>query len=181
MGFVRVKNIKGNPYAYLVENKWGTKGSRQRVTAYLGHVITLHGVQSAPAPNMMGAYISCVDEVIAWQLIRLGFRNNGKTLTKSSMSYDPATLSFTRKGFPARLVIKHHQGYLCTETLTRLKAFTPHGADEAAGIALARAVVDAGLDPPKEIFVALFERATQGLKKTSAQPINIPPTNRSSS
>src|SRR3989344_5502046 len=39
--FVRVKNIKGRKYAYLVENEWTPWGSRQRVTKYLGKLISV--------------------------------------------------------------------------------------------------------------------------------------------
>ena len=42
--FVRVKNIKGRKYAYLVENEWTPWGSRQRVTKYLGKLVSLERI-----------------------------------------------------------------------------------------------------------------------------------------
>lgn len=41
MVFIRIKKIKGQPYAYSVSNKWTAKGSRQKVGKYLGKVIQL--------------------------------------------------------------------------------------------------------------------------------------------
>ena len=37
MAFLRIKKVKGNEYAYLVENKWKS-GSRQKVKGYIGRV-----------------------------------------------------------------------------------------------------------------------------------------------
>jgi hypothetical protein len=36
--FVRIKKIKKNKYAYLVNNKWTKKGTRQKVSKYFGRV-----------------------------------------------------------------------------------------------------------------------------------------------
>src|SRR3989344_5881813 len=38
MAFFRIKKIKGKEYAYIVENEWKKKGSRQKVMGYLGRV-----------------------------------------------------------------------------------------------------------------------------------------------
>lgn len=160
MGFVRIKTIKGNKYAYLVENTWKKKGSRQKVTAYLGKVLEFPVRQSAPAPNMTGTFQSCIHEIIAWQFLRLGFRRKGDTLIHGKISFFVPTLSFTKKGKPTPLVIKNHEGYLCTPTLTTLRSFSMRTDGPEAGLFLAKAVVDAGIEIPKEIFVALYEKAS---------------------
>ena len=51
MVFIRLKNINGKQYAYLVENKWykrkfksKSKGPRQKVSKYLGRVYNFEKV-----------------------------------------------------------------------------------------------------------------------------------------
>jgi len=41
MVFIRTKRIKKAQYAYLVENVWTSKGSRQKIKSYLGRIIEL--------------------------------------------------------------------------------------------------------------------------------------------
>ena len=38
MVFFRIKKIKGKEYAYIVENEWKRKSSRQKVKGYIGKV-----------------------------------------------------------------------------------------------------------------------------------------------
>ena len=85
MTFVRTKKIKGNEYAYIVENKWKKRGNKvkQKTKKYLGRVYRFDRV------NVMDFYehydISDVDEYlkqnskdkIILDLIKLGLFNYG--------------------------------------------------------------------------------------------------------
>ena len=163
MAFIRIKKIKGHPYAYLVENRWKGKSSRQKVTGYLGRVVEIPEHNSAPAPNMSGDYCSCVQEVITWQLARLGFRQNGALLTKGKLAFSLQDLHFKQRGKEgdknSHISIKNHNGFLCHYTLDSFRGFKPWGSDQETGLALAKIVVNAGLDLPKELFVTLFQKA----------------------
>lgn len=159
MAFIRIKTIKDHPYAYLVENNWIGHCSRQRVRAYLGKVVEMNSIHSAPAPNMGGDFRTCLEEIIVWHLGCLGFRPKNGVPTKGTLSFRPLDLSFSMKGKPVSIVIRHQHGYTCTHTLDQLRSFKVCGSDQEAGVALAESVVNAGINLPKELFVALFEKA----------------------
>jgi len=159
MSFVRIKTIKGHPYAYLVENFWTGESSRQKVSQYLGKVLEFPCVSSAPAPNMTGLYAECLDELIIWQFTRMGFARKGNTLVKGKTCFDVLKRGFYRKDKQANTVIKNGEGYICASTLKELYEFHEHGEDSQIGLALAKTIVNSGIEVPKELFVALFEKA----------------------
>jgi len=160
MAFVRIKTIKGHKYAYLVENHWTGTSSRQKVSEYLGKVLDLPAKQSAPAPDMSGDFKNCVDELIGWHLAQRGFRRKDHEISKGKLSFNLNKQAFFEDGREASCVIKANDGYLCKKTVADLKAYVATGTDQEAGLDLAKAVVNCGLDLPKELFVALFEKAT---------------------
>lgn len=160
MVFVRIKTIKGHRYAYLVENYWTGTSSRQKVSEYLGKVLEFPMKQSAPAPDMSGDYASCVDELIAWHLIQMGFRRKDHLMIKGKLAYNLNTQEFSESEERAQCVIKANDGYLFKKNAKELKTFLAAGTDQQAGLELAKRVVNCGLDLPKELFVALFEKAT---------------------
>ena len=166
MSFVRIKTIKGHQYAYQVENHWNGTSSRQKVTAYLGKVLSFPTTQSAPAPDMSGAFGACVDELIAWQLVRMGFKRQDRKLSKGKLAFDLDRQSFMKSERPTACVIKNHEGYICMKTIQTLRQFHASGLDHETGKELALAVVNAGLELPKELFVALFEKATATKRKS---------------
>ena len=53
MAFVRVKKISGSEYAYLVENTWTERGTRQRVGKYLGRIYKPDKVKSEGLANFL--------------------------------------------------------------------------------------------------------------------------------
>lgn len=166
MSFVRIKQIKGHPYAYLVENFWTGESSRQKVSQYLGKVMEFPCVSSAPAPNMNGSYTECLDELIIWQFTRMGFTRKGNVLSKGKTSFDVSRRGFFRKDKQVNVVIKNGEGFICAPTIKELYEFQAHGEDSQIGLALAKAIVNSGIEVPKELFVALFEKAVT-LKRKS--------------
>ena len=66
MAFLRVKNVNGQKYAYLVENKWykrGHKGKgrgpRQKVMRYLGRVYSFDKAQNRKFTKLLRICRKC--------------------------------------------------------------------------------------------------------------------------
>ncbi|MEK6874852.1 MAG: hypothetical protein AABX52_03840 [Nanoarchaeota archaeon] len=158
--FIRKKHIKGQDYAYLVQNTWTTHGPRQHVTAYLGKIYTLTQTTQTPFPHIdieHMNYQDAVQAILIWNIETLGFKPTGNHYFKDNLIIDPAihTVKNT-KGKEA--IIQRDQGYLCSHTLTTIYKFSMQGHEEEVGFALAKAFVDAGLSVPKEVFVQIFEK-----------------------
>ncbi len=142
--FVRIKRIKGKPYAYLVENVWKDGSSRQRVKRYLGRVIQVRD-QSAPSvpPSVKG------DDLI-WHLI-------GEELAPlGDVRIDISKRKVTRDG--QEVVLALNGGFLCSYTVKQVfRALNVTGEDHP-GTALAEAFSRAGLRIPQDRFVSLYLR-----------------------
>ncbi len=151
--FVRVKNIKNKPYAYLVENEWTPWGSRQRVTKYLGKTHLLE--RTADAQAILPAGREAVVEAIAQELLNHGFTREGSTLNKEGISVNLSDKTVRLKGRKA--VLGMNEGYLCDHTFSELHQLKASDPKEAASKAL-----EAGLKLSPEQFVHLFEQIKEG-------------------
>lgn len=180
MSFIRVKNIGRNSkkyrYAYLVENKWrkrlkgGKKGSRQKVSKYLGKVVKIEKEKEQGffefidvkenARYLENSKIRIVKDLVRYELFIRKFESKGDVLEKGDIVFDLKQRRFIdSKGDEVRLVIEMNEGFLCKYTINRVVNFRAKGDDEREiGIELAKAFLEAGLNVPKEIFVAYFEK-----------------------
>ena len=163
MGFIRIKKINGKEYAYLVENKWfkrkskgKSKGSRQKVSKYLGKVHYFDKTNNDDFLNFkkinnLEEYLKnhknqVIKDLVEWELYRHNIGNgftidfNAKKITKNNKE---ATLRI-------------NEGYLNGHTLSRL--FIPRSNDSYY---LAKCFVDAGIEIPKELFAGLFSKNTE--------------------
>ena len=81
MAFFRTKKIKGKEYAYIVENEWKRKGSRQKVKGYLGRVykfnvkndvgfIEFKKIESAENYVRENDSKKIIGDLIEWELFR---------------------------------------------------------------------------------------------------------------
>lgn len=164
MGFIREKKIKNGMYAYLVENKWTSKGPRQKVTRYIGKTIVGAERSAHPFPTLdIGrmSYTDALRSVLVWNLETLGFTADGNLYKNGDIIVD--TLTFVVKDARGKdaimkVKVKNDTGYLCTVTLQKLFNFTMAGIEEKVGYEFARVFVDAGLDVPKDVFVRIFEK-----------------------
>jgi hypothetical protein len=153
--FVRVKKIKGRPYAYLVENEWTPWGSRQRVSKYLGKTATLtrfaEGLSELPA-GIQPAIL----EAVAQELKNHGFMREGNVLKQENItvSLDDKTVRQNSK----KIVLGMNEGYLCDHTLQELLTFVPEERPDESAKKLATLVLEAGLKLSNEQFVHLFEQ-----------------------
>ena len=151
--FVRIKTVKGKPYAYLVENEWTPWGSRQKVVKYLGKTFILNE-SSKNYSDLSEKYEEAVLEACAQTLQNHEFTRRNAVLTKEDIIVDLEKRSIRRAGKP--VVIGMHEGYLCDETLRQLLEYTPEEKHEASATKLAKLVLEAGLRLPEEHFVHLF-------------------------
>jgi len=157
MVFFRIKKIKGKEYAYLVENEWKKKSSRQKVKNYLGRIYRVDLKESADFLQFIKVegfekYVNendikkIIKDLIEWELFRFGVdRNiflidlNNKKVQKSKKN----------------AVLLINDGFMCGLTLRNLLEFKTED-QERDGFRLARAFVEAGIKVPQEVFIGLF-------------------------
>lgn len=160
MTFIRTKKIKGNEYAYLVNNKWYKrafqtkgKGSRQRVSKYLGKVyrpskvnnvdfLSFKGIESVKQYLIHNQEEQIIKDLVLWELHR------------HNVDIQDFTVDFrgkkVRKG-TKKVSIRMNEGFLNGFTLRRL-----FNLNSEESYYLAKCFVEAGIMIPKEVFVGLF-------------------------
>lgn len=156
--FFRIKKIKGKEYAYIVENEWHKKGSRQKVKGYIGRVyrfnllnnvgfleyFKIQDIQNYIENNDKNKIIN---DLIEWELFRFG-------INKQEFSIDLNSIKIQYKKRNVALLI--NDGFMCNLTLKNLLDFKAEGDESLDGYRLARAFVEAGIKVPQELFVGLF-------------------------
>ena len=160
MGFIRIKKIKGQEYAYLVENKWyqrkhkgkGT-GSRQAVSKYLGRVFSFPKSQEVyflafVKAGSFDAYLAntqedqVIKDLVLWELFR-------HEISIEEFSIDFIGKKIMKKG--REISLRINEGFLNSFTLRRI--FHP---TKEESYYLAKIYIEAGIEIPKEIFVGLY-------------------------
>ena len=160
MSFIRLKKINGKQYAYLVENKWYKrgfkgkgKGSRQKVSKYLGRVYHL---EKAIDKDFLGfkeinnleeylinnAQDEIIKDLVRWEMFRHNIDSNEFLIDLNSKK-----IVKNKKAVSLKL----NEGILNSYTLRRL--FNLRKEDSYY---LANCFVEAGIEVPKEVFVGLF-------------------------
>ncbi len=158
MVFFRIKKIKGKEYAYIVENKWKAKGSRQKVKGYLGKIYRFNikndidfsrfvKIESAEEYSKENSFKKIISDLVEWEI----FRYN---IDKNKFSIDLNSMKIQQNKKNAVLLI--NEGFMCSMTLKNMLEFRPEGDEPDDGYRLARALVEAGIKVPQEIFVSLF-------------------------
>ncbi len=180
MTFFRIKKIKGNEYAYVVENEWQTtaksvgnlrgikpRGSRQKVKEYIGKVYrfdlknNVDFLQFIKNKNLE-EYVNnngknkIINDLVEWELFEFG-------ISKDEFSIDLNNMKIQKKKKNVALLI--NDGFMCNLTLKNLLVFKP-GDESSDGYRLARAFVEAGIRVPQEVFVGIFNK----LYKTTEKP-----------
>ncbi|MBW2976162.1 hypothetical protein KY347_01800 [Candidatus Woesearchaeota archaeon] len=160
MSFIRIKKISGKEYAYLVENRWYKrgfkgkgKGSRQKVSRYLGRVHSFVKVDNTGFFEFKGIkepeqYLKSNNkekvfgDLVEWELFR-------HCVDKKEFMINLDKTGVSKNG--KEVTLKINDGFLNSYTLNRL--FNLKSGDSYY---LARCFVDAGIDVPKEVFVGVF-------------------------
>lgn len=159
MAFIRIKKIKNYEYAYLVENTWKKKTSRQKVKEYLGRVVKLDEAD-IPYKENIGRmeFVEAVESIIEWQFTRLGFEETEKGMEHEDYFYDQKKHTIVSKRLKKPVVIKSHDGYLSKHAIKKLLNFKPEGTEEEIAYDLARSFVECGIFVDKELFIELFQK-----------------------
>lgn len=170
MVFFRIKKIKGNEYAYAVENEWKANTSRQKVKGYLGKAYRfdlkndIDFKQFVKADSIKG-YIEgndkskIINDLLEWELFRFD-------VDKSVFLIDFGNKKIRKSKRDVVLLI--NEGFLCSLTLMNLLEFKL--ADEHIdAYRFARVFVEAGIKVPQEVFVALFEKLYKSAEKPKSE------------
>ena len=152
MAFLRVKKIKGKEYAYLVENSWTAKGTRQKVKRYLGRVHRFKGKGSYLLDYSKNDCKGFLVELINFELSKIKAR-----LKKEKIGFDNKKMVFIR-GNKKNCVLGLNQGFMCDFTLKRILNFKKSGDIEVDSVKLAKFFIEAGFAVPQEYFIGYFER-----------------------
>ena len=164
--FIRIKKIKGIPYAYKVKNRWTKQGVKQKNVGYLGKVYcpkikkkTSFRVYIEKRGTDFEEYLGeeydiIVKDIIVWELLRHGFEKKSADLTYEDVSLSTKKRYFFQK---RKYAIKMKDGYFSNESVRTIMNPKKYD-DEKAGEMLAKAFVDAGIEIPKDVFVALYRK-----------------------
>ena len=158
MVFFRIKKIKGKEYAYVVENEWNRKGSRQKVKGYIGRAHRFDLKNNADFLEYSKIkdvydYIESnnknkiINDLIEWELFKFG-------INKEEFLIDLNNLKIQKNKKDVALLI--NDGFMCNLTFKNLLEFKPEGDEQTDGYRLARTFVEAGIKIPQDIFIGLF-------------------------
>ena len=166
MSFLRIKQIKGKNYAYLVENLWKSEGgSRQKVKQYIGRVYSFElknkenlgflsfiNKDNIEKYAMSTNFIMMIKDLINWEFYKHGIDDK-----EFNVELD---VPIVRKG-SREVCIKINEGFLCGVHIERLINFRKDEEEEneeIIGYNLAKVFIDAGIDVPQEVFIKIFEK-----------------------
>ena len=167
MGFLRVKKIKGKEYVYVAESKWMKKTNtvRQISKKYLGRLFRSSVVLQVDFFDFFDIqdkelYFEnhyrqdLIYDVVRWELYRHGFREVRNIWRKDDL-YVNLRLKHVLCG-RGKAALGMHEGYLTGYTLSRLIRYKAYVQED--GYALAKLFVEAGINIPQEVFVAVFSK-----------------------
>ncbi|MFH0978281.1 MAG: hypothetical protein V1837_03175 [Candidatus Woesearchaeota archaeon] len=169
MTFIRVKKRKKGDgaeceFAYLVENSWNSerRQAKQKVKQYLGKVTrnektSVEFFEHVKTTNkeeyLQRPFSTIIKDLIDWELAQHNLKGLAVDFVASEIRDQSGTDT---------KVIAMNEGFLCNYTLRRLQELSQPKPDDdygerVPGLELAKALVAAGIQVPKEVFVALYE------------------------
>jgi hypothetical protein len=163
--FIRVKNIKGHGYAYLVENSWNNNKAQQKVKQYLGRIHQpekVNNVSFEEFCQMPKDYKKIVSALMEWVLQQHGFTKDPLVQKKwiyhhGKIVGDPETFKITSG--KNNVTLKVNEGYMNEYTLKELINIDLQKKEQhGAATILAKACVNAGIPIPHEIFIEIFQK-----------------------
>ena len=166
MAFIRTKKIKGAEYAYIVENKWKRKKTKQKSKKYLGRVYRFDRV------NMMDFYEfydiadvksylkekskeDIVDDLLKLEMFNYGFKENKGVWSREGCFFDLKRKKvYNEKGNSIALAL--NEGFLTSYALRKLISFKAYYEED--GYDFAKMFIEAGIAVPKDVFVGVFSK-----------------------
>ncbi|MBI4148864.1 hypothetical protein HY491_00295 [Candidatus Woesearchaeota archaeon] len=114
------------------------------------------------APTLFVYRQQDTSNIIVRNLILAELRGHG-FVQRGSLLAHPSNIIFHPKTYRLSsgkqdIVLRLNNEYFCTHTLMQLLNFRARGDEEQVGLALAQAVVAAGLTIPPDAFIHLFEQ-----------------------
>jgi hypothetical protein len=158
MAFIRIKNISGNQYAYLVENIQTNKGSRQKVKKYLGKVHKLEEQYFKENPIDFNTKKSFITSLA---LRHIPFKKKENKYHYKNLVFCPKKLEIfqlTKKKTKKEAIIKTNEGYLSTHTLQNILEFKKTTNIQKDAYILAKHFIQAGLNISKEEFIDYYKK-----------------------
>lgn len=160
--FVRTKRFKNNEYAYLVENKWTKKGTRQKAVKYLGKVII---------PELKKGMDK--EMTVFFDISKIKKTKSYREALKAVLSYVVGRFKFNKKDNVSINITKHKvfcdgkncalklkDGFFCEYTLKRLFNLHYVGQEKLEfGYKLAEGFLICGISLDKELFVEICNKA----------------------
>ena len=158
MAFVRVKKVKQWKYAYLVENKWKSKKTKQKVKQYLGRVHCLENIAGAEFGKDVESlsFRDAVCELVKFELMKNGFKEGKEGLKKESLLVNLDKCKFLDGKKP--VAFESNEGFICSFTFKNAVNFKKSQNEEDTGLRLAETLLEAGISMPHNVFVKLFEK-----------------------
>lgn len=158
MAFIRVKNRKFKEkdfdYAYLVENKRGRFGPRQRVIRYLGRIYKFEKIKDFEFEIKEDSYKDSLISLYINELKRHGFRKRGGVFYRKNCFADLEGLNvFDKNG--KKSVLQVNAGFICDYSLKELFNLKFEDKEEFKK-EFAKKLVLSGLDVKPEVFVGLY-------------------------
>jgi len=169
MGFVRIKKIKGNKYAYLVESNWTKKGPRQKTKKYLGKVYSPRREKDLTFFEYFDDYKidfrnqkELIQDTIKLELVNYGFtQKESGVWERDGYFIDVKNLKFfNSKG--KNVAIELNDGALCKpliDKIVKLKIDPLKEDYEKEGYGLAKLLVESGLKVDSQIFIKIYDLA----------------------
>ena len=174
--FIRVKNIKGIQYAYLVKSVWEEKTVRQKVVHYLGKVYILNKSNmvsfdefcKGEKRTLQNAEVkTIIQALMEWTLVQHGFTKDSLLQKKwlfenGKAGGDPENLKITSG--KKEITLKVNEGYMNSFTLKELLKIQVSKKTEEqrrAATLLAKAFVNAGIQIPQDMFIEVFQKVYQ--------------------
>ncbi len=155
MSFVRLKRVGSARYAYVVENYWTAKGSRQKATKYLGKALDVPATKEVSYADLPTRYGELVRVLVHKELEKRNFLLADQYRSFEEILINLHTGTFVKNG--KSVVIPSNEGFLCAHTFEQLLNFSVK--QEGFERDLANVLLEAGIDLPKEYFVALCDAA----------------------
>ncbi len=167
MAFIRTKKIKGAEYAYIVENKWKRKKTKQKSKKYLGRVYRFdrvgvmdfyeyYDISDVEKYLKDRSKEEIVDDLLKLEMFNFGFKDESGVWSRDGCFLDLKKKKvYNEKGNNVALAL--NEGFLTTYALRKLLYFKADVEEE--GYDFAKMFIEAGIAIPKDVFVGVFSKA----------------------
>lgn len=154
--FVRAKTIKGQRYAYLVENKWRRGRAKQKVKKYLGKIIEIFPIEVLPMEFEGKTSRDLIRHLLTSFLLSCGFTQKSKNrfvLKKILIDLGRFKVLEGEKD----VVLFCQEGYLYGRTLRELFKLQHDPIALRPGLNIAEAFTSAGIKISSTYFIKLYK------------------------